>query len=157
GVSAVRRDGSVPDYSNRDAVYVDIAAPGDDMFSTIPSSLVADDSGCTDPYSNCGPLELRAAIGTSFAAPQVAAAAALLLGVDPSLTPDQVSYILERSADDSSTLSGCGACPAGRDALTGWGTLDVASALTRLSSTLPLPPPDKYEPNDDAGPWAHTL
>ena len=90
GVSAVRRDGSVPDYSNRDAVYVDVAAPGDDMFSTIPSNLVADDSGCTDPYSDCGPFELRDAIGTSFAAPQVSAAAALLLGVDPSLTPDQV-------------------------------------------------------------------
>jgi hypothetical protein len=157
GVSAVRRDGSVPDYSNRDAVYVDVAAPGDDMFSTIPSNLVVDDSGCAEPYSDCGPFELRAAIGTSFAAPQVSAAAALLLGTDPSLTPDQVGYILERSAADASTISGCGACAAGRDALTGWGTLDVASALTRLTSTLPLPRPDRYEPNDDAGVWAHSL
>jgi subtilisin family serine protease len=156
GVSAVRRDNSVPAYSNRDAVYVDVAAPGDDMFSTIPSNLVADDSGCTDPYSDCGPLELRDAIGTSFAAPQVSAAAALLLGTDPSLTPDQVGYILERSADDASTLSGCGSCATGRDALTGWGTLDIAGALTRLTSTIPLPRPDRYEPNDDAGPWAHT-
>jgi hypothetical protein len=157
GVYAVRRDGSVPDYSNRDAVYVDVAAPGDDMFSTIPASLVADDSGCTDPYSDCGPFELRNAIGTSFAAPQVSAAAALLLGVDPSLTPDQVAYLIERGADDSSTLSGCGACATGRDALTGWGTLDVASALARLTSALPLPRPDRYEPNDDAGIWAHSL
>jgi len=157
GVAAVRRDGSVPDYSNRDAVYVDVAAPGDNMFSTIPASLVADDSGCTDAYSDCGPLELRDAIGTSFATPQVSAAAALLLGADPSLTPDQVAYVIERSADDASTLSGCGACATGRDALTGWGTLDVASALTRLTSPLPLPKPDRYEPNDDAGPWAYTL
>jgi hypothetical protein len=157
GVSAVRRDGSVPAYSNRDAVYVDVAAPGDDMFSTIPSSLVADDSGCAEPYSDCGPFELRNAIGTSFAAPQVSAAAALLLGVDPSLTPDQVGYLIERSADDASTLSGCGACATGRDALTGWGTLDIASALARLTSAVPLPRPDRYEPNDDAGPWAHTL
>jgi Subtilase family len=157
GVAAVRRNGSVPRYSNRDAVYVDVAAPGDDMFSTIPSRLVADDSGCTDAYSDCGPLELRNAIGTSFAAPQVSAAAALLLGADPSLTPDQVAYLIERGADDSSTFSGCGDCAPGRDALTGWGTLDVASALARLTSTLPLPRPDRYEPNDDAGPWAHTL
>jgi hypothetical protein len=157
GVSAVRRNGSVPDYSNRDAVYVDVAAPGDDMFSTIPANLVADDSGCAEPYSDCGPFEFRNAIGTSFAAPQVSAAAALLLGVDPSLTPDQVGYVIERSADDASTLSGCGACATGRDALSGWGTLDVASALARLTSTALLPRPDRYEPNDDAGPWAHTL
>ena len=157
GVAAVRRDGSVPSYSNRDAVYVDVAAPGDDIFSSIPSNLVADDSGCTDPYSDCGPVELRNAIGTSFAAPQVSAAAALLLGTNPSLTPDQVGYIIERSADDSSLLSGCGACATGRDALTGWGALDVASALTRLTSMQPLPRPDRFEPNDDAGVWARTL
>ena len=157
GVAAVRRNGSVPAYSNRDAVYVDVAAPGDNMFSTIPSNLVGHTAECTDPYSDCGPFELRNAIGTSFAAPQVSAAAALLLGADPSLTADQVAYLIERSADDASVLSGCGACPAGRDALTGWGTLDVAAALTRLTSTQPLPTPDRYEPNDDAGPWAHTL
>lgn len=157
GVSAVRRDGSVPDYSNRDAVYVDVAAPGDDMFSTIPSNLVADDSGCADPYSDCGPFELRDAIGTSFAAPQVSAAAALLLGADPSLTPDQVSYLIERNADDASSLFGCGACATGRDALTGWGTLDIANSLARLTSGIPLPRPDRYESNDDAGPWAYTL
>jgi hypothetical protein len=87
----------------------------------------------------------------------VSAAAALILGVDPSLTPDQVSYLIERTTADASTISGCGACATGRDALTGWGKLDVASALTRLTSTLPLPRPDRYEPNDDAGPWAHTL
>ncbi|HEX7094949.1 MAG TPA: hypothetical protein VF183_03640, partial [Acidimicrobiales bacterium] len=34
---------------------------------------------------------------------------------------------------------------------------DIANALTRLTSTVRLPRPDRYEPNDDAGPWAHTL
>jgi subtilisin family serine protease len=158
GVSAVRQDGSVPDYSNRDAVYNDLAAPGDAIFSTIPTNLVSSRPGCAnEPYSDCGPAEFQNAIGTSFAAPQVSAAAALLLGQDPALTPDQVSYLLERTADDASPLSGCSACPYGRDALTGWGTLDVASALQRLTSGVPLPPPDHYEPNDDAGPWAHAL
>jgi subtilisin family serine protease len=157
GVSAVRQNGSVPDYSNRDAVYNDIAAPGDAMFSTIPSNLVDPGSGCAQPYSDCGPTDFRDAIGTSFAAPQVSAAAALLLGQDPSLTPDQVSWLLERTADDAAPLSGCAACPDGRDALSGWGTLDVASALARLTSGVPLPRPDRYEPNDDAGPWAHAL
>jgi hypothetical protein len=158
GVSAVRQDGSVPDYSNRDAVYNDIAAPGDAIFSTIPTNLVASRPGCDgNPYSDCGPPEFQDAIGTSFAAPQVAAAAALLLGQDPALTPDQVSYLLERTADDATPVSGCGACTIGRDALTGWGKLDIAAALARLTSGVPLPRPDRYEPNDDAGPWAHAL
>ena len=157
GVSAVRQDGAVPDYSNRDAVYNDLAAPGDQMFSTIPTNLVDSRTGCSEPYSDCGPSDFRNAIGTSFAAPQVSAAAALLLGQDPALSPDQVAWLLERTADDASPLSGCANCPEGRDALSGWGTLDVASALARLTSGVPLPRHDRYEPNDDAGPWAHTL
>jgi subtilisin family serine protease len=158
GVSAIRRNGSVPDYSNRDAVYNDISAPGDDIFSTIPTNLVGEEAGCAShPYSDCGPFEFRNAIGTSFAAPQVTAAAALLLGQDPSLRPDQVAWLLERSATDANAATGCAQCPSGRDALSGWGTLEVTSALQLLLSGAPLPPPDRYEPNDDAGPWSHAL
>jgi subtilisin family serine protease len=157
GVSALRRDGSVPAYSNRDAVYNDLAAPGDNIFSTIPRSLVDPTTPCADgPYSDCGPSEFRDAIGTSWAAPQVSAAAALLLGQQPALTPDQVSWLLERSATDVNAATGCGQCPDGRDALSGWGALNVQAALSLLS-TGALPPPDRYEPNDDAGPWAHAL
>ena len=111
-----------PAYSNRDAVYNDLAAPGDDIFSTIPQHLVDHRAGCADhPYSDCGSFEFKDAIGTSFAAPQVSAAAALLLGQDPTLTPEQVAWLLERSADDASALTGCAQCPAGRDQFTGWG------------------------------------
>jgi subtilisin family serine protease len=158
GVSAVRQDGSVPDYSNRDAVYNDLAAPGDAIFSTIPTNLVENRAGCdSQPYSDCGPFDFRDAIGTSFAAPQVSAAAALVLGQQPGLRPEQVSWLLERSADDATALTGCAPCPAARDAFTGWGTLDVAAALTQLASGVPLPAADHYEPNDDAGPWSHAL
>ena len=157
GVSAVRQNGSVPDYSNRDSVYNDLAAPGDAMFSTVPTNLVEDRPGCAGrPYSDCGPFEFRDAIGTSFAAPQVSAAAALLLGQDPTLRPEQVAWLLERSADDASPSSGCPICPVGRDLYTGWGTLDIAKALTLLAEGV-APPPDAYEPNDDAGPWSHAL
>jgi serine protease len=158
GVSAVRQDGSVPEYSNRDAVYNDLAAPGGPLLSTIPQAL-ADPTlpGCTDhPWSDCGPPEFRDAIGTSFAAPQVSAAAALLLGQDPKLRPDEVSYLLERTAVDVTPATGCGGCTAGRDPLTGFGALDVSAAFSLLARG-PLPPPDRYEPNDDAGPWAHSL
>jgi subtilisin family serine protease len=150
GVSAIRRDSTVPAYSNRDTVYNDLAAPGDDIFSTIPRNLVSSDPACTDePYSDCGPRIFRDAIGTSFAAPQVSAAAALLIGQDPKLTPQQVMWLLERTATDIG--------PPGRDRFTGWGRLNVQAALERLTSGEPLPPPDAYEPNDDAGPWAHAL
>jgi subtilisin family serine protease len=158
GVSAVRRDGSVPAYSNRDTVYNDIAAPGENIFSTVPRALTSRTPACAgEPYSDCGPAEFRDAIGTSFAAPQVSAAAALLLGQDPTLTPDQVSWLLERSAVDESPETGCTMCPPGRDRFTGWGLLDVQAALTQLSSGGPLPAPDHFEPNDDAGPWSHAV
>jgi hypothetical protein len=128
------------------------------MFSTVPRNLVEKGESCVDrPYSDCGPFEFRNAIGTSFAAPQVSAAAALLLGQRPSLRPEQVSWLLERSASDASALTGCSMCPTGRDLYTGWGTLDVLAALTMLTDGTQLPPPDRLEPNDDAGPWAHAL
>jgi subtilisin family serine protease len=59
--------------------------------------------------------------GTSMAAPQVAAAAALLLDQHPALTPQSVAALLTASARDMG--------PAGPDAGTGHGMLDVAAAL----------------------------
>ena len=157
GVSAIKRNGAVPDYSNRDAVYNDLTAPGDAIFSTVPTNLEEDGPTCfASQYSDCGPFEFRKAIGTSFAAPQVAAAAALLLGADPTLRPEQVAWLLERSAADQDVSTGCAHCPRGRDLYTGWGALDVDAALTLLE-TATLPPADALEPNDDAGPWAHSL
>jgi subtilisin family serine protease len=158
GVSAIRQDGSVPGYSNRDTVYNDLAAPGDAIFSTIPRRLESSSAQCVDhPYSDCGPLEFRDAIGTSFAAPQVSAAAALLLGQEPNLRPEQVAWLLERSAVDEDAGTGCSTCAPGRDRFSGWGRLDVAAALQLLTQGTPLPRPDRYEPNDDAGPWSHAV
>ena len=158
GVSAMRQDGSIPPYSNRDAVFNDLAAPGDGIFSTIPRDLSDPPQSCPDgPYSDCGPFEFRDAIGTSFAAPQVSAAAALLLGVDPRLTPDQVSWLLEQGADDLTPSNGCAQCTPGHDMYSGFGSLDVFSSLTLLTGGGKLPPADRYEPNDEAGRWSHGL
>jgi hypothetical protein len=156
GVSAVARDGSVPAFSNRDPVFNDLAAPGQDIFSTLPRALTAARPGCPEQgYSSCGTEEYRNGEGTSFAAPQVAAAAALLLAANPRLRGDQVTAILERSALDASPATGCRACPPLRDRLSGWGRLDVFRAVGKLGG--PLPARDRFETNDDAGTRAQRL
>ena len=157
GVSALGRGGSVPPFSNRDPVYNDIAAPGEDMFSTVPRALTTPRASCPVPgYSDCGPLEFRRAEGTSFAAPLVSAAAALVLAVRPSLKPDQIAILLERNANDVNPSTGCRGCPAARDRFTGWGRLDVAEAVI---SAIQGPPPraDRFETNDNAGGEAFKL
>jgi subtilisin family serine protease len=156
GVSAVAPNGSVPAFSNRDRVFNELAAPGVGIVSTFPRNLTANNSSCLDQgYSDCGPVDYQPAEGTSFAAPQVSAAAALLLAVDPQLTPDQVSWLLQRTANDANPASGCGACAYGRDPLTGWGTLNIAGAVAALAQ--PFPPASSYEPTNDAGSQAHAL
>jgi subtilisin family serine protease len=157
GVSSLARDGSVSSFSNRDTVFNDIAAPGEEILSTLPRALTRDNATCADQgYSDCGPVDYRRAQGTSFAAPQVSAAAALLLADRPTLTASQAATILERSADDLNASTGCSDCPPLRDALSGWGRLDVYSALTALTKGA-LPPEDRFETNDDVGAHAPRL
>ncbi len=156
GVSALTRTGNVPDYSNRDLVYNDISAPGSGIYSTFPLNLTAQRPLCTNQgYSECGTDDYRDPEGTSFAAPQVTAAAAVLFAVAPTLTASQVTTVLEHSADDVSVATGCARCALLRDPLSGWGRLDIAKAIAALAG--PLPAPDKYETNDDAGTEAHTV
>ncbi len=156
GVSALAPDGSVPAFSNRDAALNDISAPGVGIVSTLPRSLTAARASCVEQgYSLCGPPEFRSADGTSYAAAQVPAAAALLIAQRPTLTPDQVTAVLERSATDVNAATGCSQCELLRDRYSGWGRLDVTAALRALSG--PLPAPDRYEGNDDAGDLAFTL
>ncbi len=152
GVSAVAQDGSVPDFSNGDQQYDDIAAPGMSIFSTVPRDLSTDKPTCQG-YSSCGPDDFRRGDGTSFAAAQVSAAAALLLAAQPDLQPDQAASILERSADDMTATDGCKRCGPGRDDASGWGMLDIQAALDRVGLK---PSPDSYEPNDDVGTQAYT-
>ncbi len=69
---------------------------------------------------------------------------------DPTLTANQAATILERTAVDLNASTGCSECPPLRDALSGWGRLDIQAALTTLANG-PLPPADRYETNDDVG------
>jgi len=149
GVGSFGRNGDVSAFSNRDDVYVDLAAPGEDMFSLLPLDLTAKNPSCSDQgYSNCGPKDYRRASGTSFSAAQVSAAAAMLFALQPSLRPDQVANILERSSDPTNAATGCSVCLPGRDDATGWGKIDIAAAVRVLKSGQ-LPVRDRREPNDD--------
>jgi subtilisin family serine protease len=62
--------------------FVDVAAPGVSIWSTFPGNRY-------------GRLS-----GTSMATPHVAGLAALILSLDPGLTPDQVRALIEQNADD---------------------------------------------------------
>jgi subtilisin family serine protease len=157
GVGALTRSGDVPDFSDQDPIFVDIAAPGVGIFSTFPKNLTAAQSDCQPQgYTDCATGDYRKPEGTSFAAPQVAAAAAVLFGVDPSLTSSQVTRILERHADDVNASNGCGQCQTGRDKYSGWGRLDVTRAVDFLSSGNALPASDRFEPDDSIS-QAHKL
>jgi len=155
GVSAQAKDGSVPMFSNRDAIYNDVAAPGDELFSTLPRSLTSERPTCLEQgYSDCGPQEFRRPQGTSFATAIVTAGAALVRSTWPELRAEQVVAMLERTAVDQTAATGCRRCSEGRDPLTGWGRLDIASAV---DWTKEQPRRDRYEPNDDAGARAKVL
>jgi thermitase len=157
GVAALTRSGNVPDFSDEDPTFVDIAAPGVGIFSTFPKALTTQEQpGCIPQgYTDCASGDYHRPEGTSFAAPQVAAAAAVLFGVDPSLTNSQVTKILERHTDDVDAATGCAQCLPGRDKYSGWGSLDVAKAVEAVNSGA-IPPSDRYEPNDNAS-QAHKL
>jgi subtilisin family serine protease len=149
GVGALTRSGNVPDFSDHDPTFVDLAAPGVGIFSTFPKQLTGQQQSCTPQgYTDCATGDYRRPEGTSFAAPQVSAAAAILLGLNSSLTSSQISTILERHADEVDAATGCAGCPAGRDKYSGWGSLDVKRAAAAVSPGSPLPPADRFEPND---------
>jgi hypothetical protein len=147
GVSAIDPAGKTPSFSNRDDHHNDLAAPGDGIVSTFPLAL--SDSNCEQPgYSLCASVEeYRGGEGTSFAAPLVSAAAALVLAQRPDLKATQVADVLRLSAVDIRTP--------GRDRQSGSGRLDIAGAMALLGGAIPRA--DAYEPNDEAGSRAYDL
>ncbi len=67
--------------------------------------------------------------GTSFSAPIVAAAAALVISMNPSLSASQVQEILKQTADDLG--------PAGWDSSYGWGRVNAYKAVLAAAATVP--------------------
>ncbi|MDR6225562.1 S8 family peptidase [Desmospora profundinema] len=115
GVGSVGRDGKVVSTSNG-GPGIDVVAPGEAIVAAVPGGGEKADSG------------------TSFAAPQVAALAALIKGQDPTIKPRDIRTLIRQSAQSG-----------GEDRWNEWegyGEIDVLAALTQKVK------PDMFEPND---------
>lgn len=113
GVTAIDRNKRVYRRAGR-GDHVDLAAPGVEVWTA------ASISGG------------RPKTGTSFAAPFVTAAAALLRARDPNLTPADVKQRLLKSAQDLGDP--------GRDPTFGWGLLDASSICGQAGAPAPAAP-----------------
>jgi flagellar hook assembly protein FlgD len=109
GISATD-DKDVITYFSNYGDYIDFAAPGQTIYSTVPNSS----------YESLD--------GTSMAAPVVSGVAALILSKNPLLTPAQVESILKKSAVDLGSN--------GWDFLYGYGRVDAYKALKNTPSPM---------------------
>ncbi|MDO0914609.1 type VII secretion-associated serine protease mycosin [Streptomyces sp. DT2A-34] len=94
--------------------FVDVAAPGVDMVSTVPGG-----GHCADN-------------GTSFSAPYVAGVAALIKAKHPQWTQKQITAQIMQTAERSIP---------GHDRLVGWGIVDPVRALTEDDKPIDHPVP----------------
>lgn len=101
-VAAIGPTFDVPGFSIR-GTYVDVAAPGQSILSTVPNGYALMD-------------------GTSMATPFASATAALLLGVDPTMSPAQLTDRMTSTAIDRGTP--------GRDSSYGSGVLAPVAAVS---------------------------
>jgi subtilisin family serine protease len=116
---SVDEDGVISEFSNRAGRQPNhyLAARGEAVCCVYENgSLYIDDEGFAYVFS-----------GTSFSAPQIAGAAALLAQAFPTLTGVQIVDILLRSAFDAG--------PSGTDATYGRGILDIARAFQPIGTT----------------------
>ncbi len=114
-VSATNSSDVIASFSSRGSA-VNVAAPGDWVYSTLPN------------YPNYkGTQNYYYLSGTSMAAPHVSGTAALLLSLYPTLTPSQMRTIIQQSAEDKGTT--------GFDTLYGYGRINAFKALKKALET----------------------
>jgi subtilisin family serine protease len=139
-VGAAGFDGQATWYSNNGAA-LDISAPGGDPLVDQSGDGNADgvlqETFCYDAsilllLNRYGEFCNVFNAGTSMASPHVTGTAALLLGENSSLTPDQVRGYLESTARERGAP--------GWDPNYGWGALDSAGALASMLG-VPKPTP----------------
>lgn len=102
--------------------YIDLSAPGVTILSTRTSDFTC--SGIAQPVGyGCGS-------GTSFAAPFVSGAAALLFSARPQITAAQVRFLLTSTATDLGA--------AGTDTTYGAGLINLPAAFAALNILFPI-------------------
>jgi hypothetical protein len=119
-----------PTFFSSESAAVDLSAPGLNVLTAVPrrAGKDFDSDGSVDGFMHVS--------GTSFSAPMVSGAVAWIRAARPELTQDQVQNVLRFGSRD---IGG-----RGYEAATGYGILDVGSALAREA-----PPADVAEPNED--------
>lgn len=117
-VGGIAEDGGLAEFSVT-GPEIRLTAPGDEIVTTRPGD------------------EYAVASGTSFAAPIVAGAAALVRAAYPDLSADEVIHRLVTTAADAG--------PAGLDEQYGYGVVDIVAALT---ADVPPMPPVADEPDE---------
>jgi Subtilase family len=128
-VGATTKNGSRASFSNTGS-WISLAAPGENVLGALSShSRTRDWPRYPLPGSSQGIYGFSS--GTSFSAPQVAGAAALVWAANPSLNRDQVAWILKRTA------SGDGRWTKGL----GYGVLDVGRAVATAQNGGEIVPP----------------
>ena len=118
-VASLASNGALSSFSNYGGSQVDLAAPGSEIYSTLPG-------GAYGTYS-----------GTSMAAPHVTGAVALYASAHPNATASQINSALLSSVAGTPSLTGITA--------TG-GRLDIG-AFMNISPVTPPPPPPPSDPD----------
>lgn len=121
-VGATNDQDWLAEFSNHDA-RINVVAPGVDIMSTTPTFLTntMSQNGIDSFYSVMS--------GTSMACPMVTAQAALLLSQNPSLSPEQLTNLIEQSAK-----------PVGDPRIFGHGRIQIDASLRMLANLANNPP-----------------
>lgn len=129
-VAATNRNGGRAYYSNY-GTTVELSAPGGDTSSGAGNGILSTlNSGTTVP----GSANYAYYQGTSMATPHVAGVVSLLLSVNPSLTPAQITSLLQSNITPFPSPSSCTTTTCGR------GILNAATAVTAAQGLLNTAP-----------------